>query len=65
MTIEDFSGVINGVMWSQVVLAVIFIGMRLYTRYFLLQSFGWDDMLMIVNLVRIYTFCVTAATTTY
>ncbi|KAJ4352018.1 uncharacterized protein N0V89_007364 [Didymosphaeria variabile] len=51
MATEDFAGILNGVMWTQVVLAVIFIGMRLYTRYFLIQSLGWDDLLMIVNLI--------------
>lgn len=51
MAIEDYGAILNGVMWTQVVLAIIFIGMRLYTRYFLISSLGWDDMLMIVNMV--------------
>lgn len=49
--IDDYAGIINGVMWTQVVLGVIFVALRLYTRVFLIQSIGWDDLLMIVNLV--------------
>jgi hypothetical protein len=51
MAIEDFAGILKGVMWSQVVLAAVFIGMRLYTRHFILKNLGADDVLMIVNLV--------------
>lgn len=55
--IDDYAGIINGVMWTQVVLGVIFVALRLYTRFFLVQSIGWDDLLMIVNLVcRFPTF---------
>ena len=49
--IDDYAGIINGVMWTQVVLGVIFVALRLYTRVFLIRSIGWDDLLMIVNLV--------------
>lgn len=51
MAIEDYGSILNGVMWTQVVIAIIFIAMRLYTRYFLVRCMGWDDLLMIVNLV--------------
>jgi hypothetical protein len=51
MAIEDYANIINGVMWTQVVLAAIFIGARIYTRYFIIRSIGWDDIIMGVNLV--------------
>ncbi|KAF1967959.1 hypothetical protein BU23DRAFT_481807 [Bimuria novae-zelandiae CBS 107.79] len=58
---EDFSAILNGVMWTQVVLAIIFIALRSYTRFFLIQSLGWDDLLMIVNLFTFigYVVCIT------
>ena len=52
MAVENYGPILNGVMWTQVVIAVAFIAMRLYTRFFLIRSLGWDDLLMIVNLVR-------------
>lgn len=51
MATQDYASIINGVMWTQVILGVIFVALRLYTRYFLVHSIGWDDLLMIVNLV--------------
>lgn len=48
---SDYGPVLNGVMWFQVVLSTIFIGLRVYTRYFIIRSLGWDDLMMIVNLV--------------
>jgi hypothetical protein len=51
MAIENFGDILKGVMWSQVVLAATFIGMRLYTRHFILKNLGADDLLMIVNLL--------------
>jgi Na+(H+)/acetate symporter ActP len=49
---QDLSGIMNGVMWTQVVLAMLFVGARLYTRYFIIRNVGWDDIFMLVNLVR-------------
>jgi hypothetical protein len=30
----------------------VFIVLRIYTRYYLIRSLGWDDLMMVVNLVR-------------
>jgi hypothetical protein len=49
----DFASTLNGVMWFQVAVASIFISLRMYTRYYIVRKVGWDDLLMIVNLVRI------------
>lgn len=51
MAVQDFAGILNGVMWTQVVLALIFIALRMYTRYFIINSIGWDDIVMVINLV--------------
>jgi hypothetical protein len=48
----DFASILNGVMWFQVAIASIFISLRMYTRYYIIRNVGWDDVLMIVNLVR-------------
>jgi hypothetical protein len=50
----DFASTLNGVMWVQVAIASIFISLRMYTRYYIVRKVGWDDVLMIVNLVRVY-----------
>lgn len=50
----DFANILNGVMWFQVVLASVFIALRLYTRQVIVRNFGWDDVLMIVNLVSLF-----------
>jgi hypothetical protein len=49
---SDFGPVLNGVMWFQVIISSVFIVLRIYTRYYLIRSFGWDDLMMVVNLVR-------------
>jgi hypothetical protein len=51
MAIEDFAPILLGVMWTQVVIAIAFIGLRMYTRYFILRSVGLDDIIMLFNLV--------------
>jgi hypothetical protein len=43
----------NGVMWMQVVMAMVFVGARMYTRHFIIHNIGWDDTFMIVNLVSV------------
>jgi hypothetical protein len=50
---NDFAHILNGVMWFQVAFASIFIGLRMYTRYFIIRNVGWDDVLMIVNMVSL------------
>ena len=57
MAIQDFAGILNGVMWTQVALAIVFIGLRFYTRYFVMRSVGWDDIAMLVNLVNPDNVC--------
>jgi hypothetical protein len=51
MAIEDFAPILLGVMWTQVAIAIVFIGLRMYTRYFILRSVGLDDIIMLFNLV--------------
>ncbi len=51
-TPKDFSYILNVVMWTQVCIATVFVVLRMYTRYYLIRNVGWDDLLMIVNLVR-------------
>jgi hypothetical protein len=48
----DYAPILNSVMWLQVFIATLFIGLRLYTRYFIIRCLGWDDLVMVVNLVR-------------
>lgn len=48
---DDFADILNGVMWFQVALGCIFVGLRMYTRHYIIRNIGWDDILMIVNLV--------------
>lgn len=40
-------------MWFQVIISSIFIALRTYTRYCIIRNIGWDDFLMIVNLVSL------------
>lgn len=48
---DDFADILNGVMWFQVVLGSILVGLRMYTRHYIIRNIGWDDILMIINLV--------------
>lgn len=50
---QDYADILNGVMWFQVGLSGIFIALRIYTRQFIIQNFGWDDILMVVNMVSL------------
>lgn len=42
---------INGVLWAEVVIFAVFVGLRLYTRKQILNSVGADDYLVVVALV--------------
>ena len=53
----DYAPILNSVMWLQVAIATLFIGLRLYTRYFIIRCLGWDDLIMVVNLVRCLCRC--------
>ncbi|PKS08431.1 hypothetical protein jhhlp_005142 [Lomentospora prolificans] len=54
----------NAVLWAEVVIFAIFVGLRLYTRMSILNSVGADDYLIAVALVLqiLYTVFVTIAT---
>ncbi|KAF1955010.1 hypothetical protein CC80DRAFT_382070, partial [Byssothecium circinans] len=52
----DYAHTINGVMWTQVILAALFVATRIYTRYFIVQSIGWDDIVMVLNLLTHIAF---------
>ncbi|KAJ5747020.1 uncharacterized protein N7511_008716 [Penicillium nucicola] len=55
----------NAVLWVQVVVFAIFVGLRLYTRKFILNAVGADDYLAVVSLILqiVYTVFVTVAST--
>ncbi|TVY77977.1 hypothetical protein Focb16_v006405 [Fusarium oxysporum f. sp. cubense] len=55
---------LNAVLWVQVVIFAIFVGLRLYTRSQILHSVGADDYLVVIALVFqiIYSAFVTAGT---
>lgn len=42
---------VNGVLWFEVVVFALFIGLRIYTRKFILNSVGPDDYIVVVGLV--------------
>jgi hypothetical protein len=50
---RDYAPLLNGVMWCQVTLAFFFIVLRMYTRHYIVRNLGWDDVVMVVNLVCI------------
>ncbi|KAL7754896.1 hypothetical protein ACKLNR_015236 [Fusarium oxysporum f. sp. zingiberi] len=52
---------LNAVLWVQVVIFAIFVGLRLYTRSQILHSVGADDYLVMIALI-IYSAFVTAGT---
>ncbi|KAJ5217830.1 uncharacterized protein N7469_011455 [Penicillium citrinum] len=55
---------VNGVLWAEVVLFAIFVGLRIYTRKEILNAVGGDDYLCILALVVhiLYTIFVTMGT---
>lgn len=42
----------NAVLWLEVVIFAVFVGLRLYTRISLLNAVGVDDYLVVLALVR-------------
>lgn len=44
----------NAVLWVEVVVFAVFVGLRLYTRKYLLNAVGLDDFLVVIALVRLY-----------
>ncbi|KAL5334687.1 hypothetical protein BJX70DRAFT_377428 [Aspergillus crustosus] len=55
---------VNGVLWMEVVVFALFVGLRLYTRHQILNSVGVDDYLCLTALVLhiLYTIFVSVAT---
>lgn len=48
-----YGPMVNAVLWVETVVAAVFVGLRVYTRKFILNNLGWDDYLSVVALVRI------------
>jgi hypothetical protein len=42
----------NAVLWVEAVIFAVFVGLRLYTRKYILNSVGFDDYLVLIALVR-------------
>ncbi|KAF7914011.1 uncharacterized protein EAF01_000417 [Botrytis porri] len=52
------------VMWIETFAAAVFVGLRMYTRYYIVQATGYDDWLIVASLILFvaYTaFCTAAA----
>ncbi|KAH7108668.1 hypothetical protein B0J11DRAFT_242407 [Dendryphion nanum] len=60
MAIENYGPLLDGVMWTQVFIAFAFITARMYTRRFIIHSVGWDDIIMVINLITFvgYVICI-------
>ena len=43
---------IVGVMWVETAIALVFVCLRLWTRFKITRTAGWDDYLIIVSWVR-------------
>lgn len=43
---------INAVLWVEAVVFAVFVGLRVYTRKYILNSVGLDDYLVLIALVR-------------
>lgn len=39
---------INGVLWTETLLAAVFVGARVYTRRFIQRTQGWDDLFLLL-----------------
>jgi predicted acyltransferase len=46
--------VLNAVLWTETVAAFIFVALRVWTRKYVLNSLGWDDLCLVATWVRIY-----------
>lgn len=58
---SDYGPILNGVMWLQVVISSVFIALRIYTRYCIIRSLGWDDYMMVINLATFIAFIATTS----
>ncbi|KAI0476495.1 hypothetical protein GGR56DRAFT_475523 [Xylariaceae sp. FL0804] len=50
---------VNGVQWMLTAVAVIVVGLRFYTRKFILNSVSWDDYMMIPTLALLFLMSIT------
>ena len=41
------------VVWAQTVVASVVVCLRVYTRRVILRSVGWDDLFLVITIVRI------------
>ncbi|KAK7421449.1 hypothetical protein QQX98_002147 [Neonectria punicea] len=55
---------VNAALWTETVVASIFVLLRVYTRKVILRSFGWDDFFLVITLVllAIYSVMITVGT---
>ncbi|KAF4988167.1 hypothetical protein FDECE_15164 [Fusarium decemcellulare] len=55
---------LNAVLWTETVIATLFVVLRVYTRKVVLRSFGWDDFFLIITLILliIYAALISAGT---
>jgi hypothetical protein len=51
---HDNGPAVNGVTWSFLTLAVVSVILRCYVRIFMIKSFGYDDILIVVTLVIMF-----------
>ncbi|KAJ4368604.1 hypothetical protein N0V86_009511 [Didymella sp. IMI 355093] len=58
---SDYGPILNGVMWLQVTISSLFIALRIYTRYYIIRSLGWDDYMMVINLATFIAFIATTS----
>ncbi|KAF2623176.1 hypothetical protein BU25DRAFT_442785 [Macroventuria anomochaeta] len=58
---KDYGPILNGVMWFQVIISSVFVVLRIYTRYYIIRSLGWDDLMMVVNLATFIAFIATTS----
>ncbi|KPM36172.1 hypothetical protein AK830_g10396 [Neonectria ditissima] len=49
---------VNAALWTETVVAAIFVVLRVYTRKVILRSFGWDDFFLVVTLVLLVLYSV-------
>ncbi|KAI6785266.1 uncharacterized protein J7T54_006908 [Emericellopsis cladophorae] len=55
---------LNAVLWTETVVATMFVFARCYTRLFILHSAGWDDFFLVLTLLLLaaYSACISAGT---
>jgi hypothetical protein len=56
---RNYALVVNTLLWTTV--ALVFIGMRLFTRAYIVKKVGMDDYLMIVAMVGTFSYATRTA----